>query len=237
MTTATEFIKSSLSMLGVLALGEQVDGEVAADALRILNNMIDSWTLDRLYIVTVQDHTLSVSPGTSSVTIGPGQQIDVARPVKLEDRAFFRFTNLDYPMQQMDLQQYNEITIKSLSTTYPSYYYYDANFPTGTIKFWPVPVQTCELHLPLQVQLQEFADLTTDYAFPPGYNRLITLGLALELAPNYRPVSADLMRNYQAARRAVQRINLRVPNLITPPWVMRGADKRGNGLANFLAGY
>lgn len=237
MTTATDFIRGALSQLGVLALGEQPDGDVAVDCLQIINNLVDSWNTDNLYILTRQDHTLAVSPGTASVTIGPSMQINVSRPVALEPRAFFRFTNLDFDMEQIDLPTFNEITIKSLSTTYPSYYYYDANFPTGTIYFWPVPIQSCVLHLPLMQQLSEFADLTTDYNFPPGYRRFITLALAVELAPNYRPVTPDLMRNYATAKRNVRKLNERVPNLETPPWVQRGSDKRGNGLANFLAGY
>lgn len=237
LTAAQDLIKGALLKLGVLALGETVDGEIAIDALAALNGLMDSLITDRLYILTISDHVLTVAPGTQSITIGPGCMIDVPRPVRLEDRAFFRFTNLDFAMEQVGLDQYNLITIKTLSTTYPSYYFYDYGFPTGTIKVWPVPVQTCELHLPLMEQLSQFADLSTGYDLPPGYRRFLELALAIELAPNYRPVTADLMRNYNAARRTILRANLRIPELISPPWIQRGTTRHGNGLANFLAGY
>ena len=235
--TAGDITKGALSKLGVIALGETLDGELAADSFDILNSLMESLTTDRMYIVAVSDHVLTVAPNTQSITIGPGCDINVTRPIQLEDRAFFRFVNLDYPMEQVNLDQYNQFTIKNLGTTYPAYYYYDYGFPTGTIKFWPVPIQTCELHLPLMEQLQQFANLTTSYTLPPGYRRFLELAMALELAPNYRPVTADLMRNYNAARRTIQRANLRIPTLVTPPWIQRGTDRRGNGLANFIAGY
>jgi len=34
-------------------------------------------------------------------------------------------------------------------------------------------------------QLTQFANLTTQYTFPPGYNRLLNYGLAMEIAPEY----------------------------------------------------
>ena len=236
MAQAINLIGDSLGLLGVRALGEPVDGDVAADAFRALNNLLESWQLDRLFILSTSDVTKTVAPGTASLTIGSGGDIDIARPVRLESRAYFRFTNIDIPMEQVGFERWNEITLKSLSTTYPGYYYYESTYPLGRVHFWPVPISSCELHLTLQNQLTAFADLNTNYALPPGYARLITLGLAVELSPNYRPASPDLLRQYQNAARLVRRMNARIPVLEAPPWVQRGNDRRPNGLANFLAG-
>ena len=55
MATAGETINGSLRLLGVLAEGETPSAETSEDALRAMNQMIDSWNTERLAVFSTQD--------------------------------------------------------------------------------------------------------------------------------------------------------------------------------------
>lgn len=213
MTTATQIIDRAYSIIGYKDPGEALSGSDADYALDVLNDMIDGWTTQRLFIVSVEEVVTSVSGQT--VTIGPGLTIDVDRPVKMENGAFHRISGTDYPLIWIDRTQYNDIQLKAVSSTIPEYGYYDA---AGKIYLWPYSTSALALHLQLQVQLSEFADLVTEYTLAPGYRKALSFSLAEELAPGLKELPQSVIRAGVLARQAIKRTNVRVPvmNLNVP---------------------
>lgn len=209
MTTANQLIERAYALLGYKDPGEALSASDADYALNALNDMIDSWTTQRLFIASVSEVVTSVSGQT--VTIGPSMTINVARPVKLEQGAFVRVSGVDYPIEWIEREQYNSISLKAVSSTIPEFGYYDAAMPTGLIYLWPYSTTPIALHLQLQVQLTEFADLATDYTLAPGYRKAISYSLAEELAPGVRELSPMLIKQAALARQAIKRTNARVP--------------------------
>lgn len=209
MTTANQLIERAYALLGYKDPGEALSASDADYALNALNDMIDSWTTQRLFIASVSEVVTSVSGQT--VTIGPSMTINVARPVKLEQGAFVRVSGVDYHIEWIEREQYNSISLKAVSSTIPEFGYYDAAMPTGLIYLWPYSTTPIALHLQLQVQLTEFADLATDYTLAPGYRKAISYSLAEELAPGVREISAMLIKQAALARQAIKRTNARVP--------------------------
>ena len=76
---------------------------------------------------------------------------------------------------------YSNITIPA-NTGIPLYYYYDTAFPLGTIFLYPVINQPATININSWQPIINFADLTTQYTFPPGYTRAIRTNLAMETA-------------------------------------------------------
>lgn len=206
MTTATQIIERAYSIIGYKDPGEALSGADADYALDVLNDMIDGWTTQRLFIVSVEEVVTSVSGQT--VTIGPGLTIDVDRPVKMENGAFHRVGGIDYPLTWIEREKYNAISLKSVSSTIPEYGYYDA---AGKIYLWPYSTTALALHLQLQVQLVEFADLATEYTLAPGYRKALSFSLAEELAPGLKELPQSVIRAAVLARQAIKRTNIRVP--------------------------
>jgi hypothetical protein len=60
MDTAGETINGALRLLGVLAEGETPSAETSQDALRAMDQMIDSWNTERLSVYATQDQARSV---------------------------------------------------------------------------------------------------------------------------------------------------------------------------------
>ena len=54
-----------------------------------------------------------------------------------------------------------------------------------TLSFWPIPNTGVGLALYPWVALSQFADLVTDYVFPPGYQEALRYNLAARLLAEY----------------------------------------------------
>lgn len=202
--TARSTITGAMKLLGVISPVEALAPEDAADGLIMLNNIIDAWNLESLFIYTVNETVVTFAG--ASATIGPAMTINVTRPVSI-DSAFYRKSGIDYPLRVIDAAEYNSIGQKTLSSEYPEVIYYDGNSPTGTVYVWPVPSSTA-YHIQLASQLSEFATLDTVYTLPQGYRKALMYTLAPELAPMFkRNVPPSVEKIGINVRRVLKRAN------------------------------
>jgi hypothetical protein len=203
--TARSAITGAMKLLGVISPVEALAPEDGADGLIMLNNIIDAWNLESLFIYTVSETVVTFS-GVSA-TIGPAMTINVTRPVSI-DSAFYRKSGNDYPLRVIDAAEYNAIDLKTVLGD-PEVIYYDGNSPTGTVYVWPVPSST-EYHIQLASQLVEFATLDTVYNLPQGYRKALMYTLAVELGPLFkREASATVVRIGINIRRILKRSNVK----------------------------
>jgi hypothetical protein len=209
MPTALTLINRAAEIIGYKDPTEPLDGNDTSNFLDVLNTMLDGWNTQRMFIVSVADVNQSVSG--LPITIGGGGTINVARPVRLEDGAFIRLNGADYGITWLGRVEYEAIIQKSQAGNLACYGYYEPAMPLGKIYLWPYPSAAVELHLQVQVQLTEFADLSTNYNLAPGYKKALEYSLAEELAPGRRPLTAKTERIAANARRAIRRTNVEIP--------------------------
>jgi hypothetical protein len=69
-TTAADLITGALRQLNVLAAGEVVDASEGADALAVLNDLIDTWSTEHLTVFNNNENVLVLSAGKYSYTVG-----------------------------------------------------------------------------------------------------------------------------------------------------------------------
>lgn len=184
MPSATEIITKALKIAGVLGESETASSGQAADGLVTLNDLIDSWTTDETYIFTTQVETFPLVDNVNSYTIGVGGVFNTVRPVIINSMVA-NLNGVSYPIQEINQQDYATIAYKANQTGIPQYYYCDYAYPLATIYLYGAPSSGLTLSIGRTQQLTSFADLTTQYTFPPGYNRLLNYGLAMEIAPEY----------------------------------------------------
>ena len=209
MTTAREIISRAQRLTGAVSPGDALPEAHYQDDLIALNAMIDGWNTQSNFIVTVNEVVANVS--AQSATVGTGQTFNTVRPTRIENGAFARLNGVDYPLEQIDREQYEHITLKTVSSTFPQYLYYDKNTDTARVWFYPVPAGAVEIHLPCAVYLAQFADLDTDYALVPGYLKALQYSLAEEIATGNLPV--PVIRTAMNSRKAIRRTNVNVPLL------------------------
>ena len=80
----------------------------------------------------------------------------------------------------------------------------------ATISVWPIPDNSsCQLVLYTPTALSQFADLTTAYTFPPGYEEAMRYQLALRLAPEFGvSITPEIFKLAADTYANVKRLNL-----------------------------
>lgn len=183
MTTALEIITGAAKLIGVVFKSETLDSDEANDGLISLNDMLDSWSNEDLitYALTTESFSLT---GASSYTIGVGGDFNTSRPIDINN-AIVRISNIDYSMQIIPQETYQQIPFKSIQTQIPSFLTYDNGYPLGTIKMYTVPLGGGTLIMQMNKPLSTLTTLTTDVSFPPGWKRALRYNLAIEMAAEY----------------------------------------------------
>lgn len=212
-------IQRSMRLVGALGSGETASAEEGADGLSALNTMLDSWSVQHLYVHQIKQlGPLALVSGQASYTIGPGGDFNVERPVKIT-YAFVRdpATNNDEPVEvTTERSVYDRLEFKGSQSSYPDLLFYEAAMPLGRISLYYTPVSAYSLFLDVYSPLASFAALATDVTLPPGYRRAIEYALAIELAPEYgKSASQELAKSAGDAVAAIKRINAVVPTLDT----------------------
>ena len=188
MPTANALIARSLKLLGVVASGEAATADEATDAFDALNDLVNSWATERLTIYYTERISQTLTANTATYTIGSSGTINKARPIWIPYAGVVPAGEThEIPVEVLNLTQWTRIAIKSQTSTFPTKIYYDHNFASSlaTINVWPVPTTAPALIIYSPTALVVFADRTTSYNFPPGYERALRYNLAVELAPEY----------------------------------------------------
>ena len=215
-TTAHDVIRGAMRLIGAIDPGEELNGSEAADGLEALNEMLESWSNERLCVYQILQENFALVSGTASYTIGSGATFNTTRPLDILS-AFIRDDGYDYPLRILDRKEYDAITHKAASFE-PEALYYQPSVANGIIYLHGVPAKTYSvtngLYIDSMKQLQSFSGLTTAIVLPPGYKRAIKYNLGPEIAPEYnRQVPEAVLAIARESKAAIKRLNSRTPKL------------------------
>ena len=210
MATAGDLINGALRLIGQLAEGETPSAETSADALLAMNQMIDSWNIERLSVFSTQDQVFTWPVDEITRTLGPTGNFVGNRPVKLDDATYYRdpSTNVSIGIKFINQQQYDGIAVKTVTSTYPQVIFVNETYPDVSMFIYPKPTRSLEWHFISVQPLSQPATLATDLAFPPGYLRAFRYNLACEIAAEFGvEPSQQVKRIAMSAKRNIKRIN------------------------------
>jgi hypothetical protein len=207
--TAGEQINRALRLLGVLAEGETPSAATSQDALMALNQMIDSWSTERLSVFCTQDQVFTWPASILSRTLGPTGDFVGNRPVLLDDSTYFKApSGVSYGIKFINQQQYNGIAVKTVTSTFPQVMFTNMTFPNIEMYVYPRPTQDLEWHFVSVQELNNPVNLSTVLYYPPGYLRAFTYNLAMEFAPEFGvEPSPQVQRIAMTSKRDLKRIN------------------------------
>ena len=172
-TTVQDLINDALDRIGATAGGETANATDAQRALRALNDLVESWSLQRglIYALTKENLTLT---GAQSYTIGEGAAtFNTVRPLSIDVSTYFSSGGRDWPCRILTRPEYMAQPIKSLQGFADIGVYLDETYPNATLYTYPCVSGT--LVLSSWKQLSSFASLSDVLALPPGYKRALEL--------------------------------------------------------------
>lgn len=240
--TATQYATDALRLIGQMwTPGGGPSTASINEIVRFMNQMLDSWNTMRNSIYTISDVLYVLTPGQTQYTIGPGGDLNGARPIRIQRANTIYQTSpqeLRLPIEIIDVDQWAAIQVPQLPNAIPLKLYYDYGYsqtaPTGlgTIYLWPGPQAAYTLELFMWSALNTALTSGTTLYVPPGYQRAILYNLAVEIMPLY-PKRLTAMKEKQIlgiaqdSKMAIERLNAPSPITQIDPALIGHKDRAG----------
>lgn len=235
--TGYVLISSALRLLKVLKWpGQKAAPEELADGLTFLNNLLDSWSIQRILIPVVDWSVTTLTAGQYEYQIGPSapSPFNIARPIRIDAAGIVQASStvgtvaFRTPLKIISQKEWVEILDKTTTADVPEKLYYGPEVPLGTLWLWPIPncVTATELELSAWTALASFPDSTspgTDVPLAPGYARALIYNLALDLESTMPGAVLDAAdaKAAQEAKQYVMELNSemvpQLPDTAIPP--------------------
>lgn len=181
MAKVAELIEGAYRLTNTTPGGEKLEAWQTAEGLRVLNQMLASWSVDRQGIYAITKESFPMVANTAVYTIGPGGDFDTVRPNRIT-YAFVRQNEKDYRVRLVDREWQAGRQNKTTLTDRPWELLYEKDFPIGTLTFFPIPNSTYDIHLQSVKPLAVYSSANDDLALPPEYEAAIEYNLAIALA-------------------------------------------------------
>ena len=231
--TALALINAAAQEIGTLAQGESLSADDQAWVLQKLQRVIDTFNAKRVMVYANTFNSFALVPNLIPHTIGPTGTFAVSqRPVEIPSIGLQLVNTtpntVEIPLTPRDRDWWANQRVKNVTSTVPTDYYYEPDWPNGSIYFWPVPNQANNVLIQQRSVITEIKTAADTFTMPPAYWDAIVYGLAIALGPSFeRQISPDLRGLYAEALRAVQGNNIFSPNTDTGDAGMPGVGRRG----------
>lgn len=207
----SDIIRSALSQLGVIPIGESYPASWDTDWLRELNAMLQNWASEGLnlhVLTTSTPKTLTV--GDPSYTIGSSGDINNRRPVEIV-AAKVALSGSDYPLKVSNsILDYVPYMTKTAQGQ-PTHLFYDADYASALATIWlyPSPSDAYVMTLYSLTSLAPVATTAKTIALPPEYEWALSANLAAHLMASYGKTDASLVKKAQETKAALKANNVK----------------------------
>jgi hypothetical protein len=227
--TALRIIVGALRLLNAVASGENLDPSEAADGLAVMNEMLESWSAERLLVFNVPRLIFPLVNGVQTYKMGQDgvgvNDFNTPRPPRITRVSVISLANAQLPLElQMqyttDEKIWQEVRVKAIASNLPRVCYDDCAMPNRNLNFYPVPTGAFATQTAIYpwAALTAFPDLVTGLTLPPGYARAIRFSLAEELQPEFGgELSPMIVAKAMKARQVIRSMNAPSMNRETDP--------------------
>ena len=222
-------------VIGAIASTETPSADEQADALRVLNRMLTTWSNDSLMIASAATReTFSLISGQQVYTVGPTGTFVTSRPTDVQFISIGQPGSpaFETPVDLINAQQWSEILVKGTTSTFPTKAYVEFTNPNLTISVWPIPQLVYQIEITSLKPLVQFVSVNDTVSLPPGYEDAIVYNLAVRLTPMYSKQLDPVVNEIAiGAKEKIERQNISEILLDTDPALIRRS-----GAFNYLTG-
>ncbi len=212
--SATTIILEALSDLGTIRAGDTPPTLIMNDMLLRLNQRMSAHSIEGMLAQTQQHNTYSLQVNVVRYTFGVGGTFPTStRPERVTGwRAVYNtFFSGGKILTFDELQQASKGDSLGSTSSIPSAVGADVAYPLISVGIFPAPnAFPGLLELSFYGALSQFADLTTTYTFPDGWDDFLHYDLAMSVLPRYGRQGFDpsvLAANATAAKGKILNLN------------------------------
>lgn len=185
--TCEQIITDAMFDAGLLGRGEEPDSEDFATHMRRLNKLVNYLQTKGLKLWMQEDYSLTapiLQAGVGQYQLGPAGNVPMTKPRRVIE-GYYSDSNQDRrPLILMSRNEWDTLsTITSQGTI--TAFYPDKQQLSVNVNLWLVPDITAAsgtVHLILDTQVGNFAQITDTMAFPPEWALTLEWGLANQLS-------------------------------------------------------
>jgi len=242
MATIRDLITGSLRLINVVQQNETPSADDMQVSFEAFNNMLSSWSTEKLYIFSMNPYEFSFVPNKRVYTLGPGGDWNITRPMEIIS-LYVRYVNVvgpgpapqpvDLPMEKLTMEQWSAIAVKNVQARFPLKWYDTGGNPLREVYVWPIPQTVQVAQAWLWQPLVEPGTIDDPVQFPRGYERALRYALAIELAPEFGKDVPETVRKISRVSKAV------IKRLNSIPQIMQGdaaIASNANALFNYITG-
>jgi hypothetical protein len=223
-TSGYDLVRKAMRKLRVLGVDQEPTARELADGLADLNLLRDSMNGDGMLIYAriAESFTLSASDG--EYTIGPGGDMDTARPVRiLEGEAFINDGSIQFPLAVMEQADWAAIPNTAIDGL-PRSIYYEPAHPLGVVRFYPRPQVADSFVLYQRTLLAQIVNGNAAFSLPPVYADALLYNLAIRMSDDYgKEPSSSIIAHASLAIAKIKKMNQRTPTLANDTPQSRGS--------------
>lgn len=188
---ASDIITDALQKLGVYSPSEQIADSDMARGLIVLNDMIDQWQNEFVFIYSLTTYTINLAVGVQSYPIGPPGYI---RPNRIQNGpggASATLGSSTYSINVVSVLEWGGVQGVDPGRGIPDTMYYDPQYPVGMLNLAPVPNVAMVLSFYSFTPFYSFANYSTSAAFSHGTIDALKDNLAVYAKPYFMTAQLD----------------------------------------------
>lgn len=177
--TAGEVIKDALVLINVVPATQAVTAADSAAAMRALNALMQTWTMDGVYPWRKQSGQFTPVQGQAEYSLPQ-------RPLEIIDMRWVQNGGTEISLFEVSHDEYIEQPNKSAQGQ-PSLYYVRRNVTDTSVYLWPTPsvVTTQTVAMSYNRRTQIVTDASEDIDLPQEWIETLTYNLAGRLGDQY----------------------------------------------------
>ena len=178
--TTNELIVNSLYMLGELGVGETPDAFMLSTGLELINELIDKFAADSIYIPFLTTINFNMVPGQAEYTLSTlaGANVNSDRIVDLSMANYTVQNQINYPIKIVNKAQYYGIVKQTNLNSRPSIVFLNKQATESIITFFPAPDQAYPCQLKCKVMIDKLDEHESLNELPPFYYGFMKRALA-----------------------------------------------------------
>lgn len=192
--SALDIITSALFSLKIYGPGDPLGDADTELVFARLNDMLDDWADDFIFLYTINQISADLVSGTASYTVGNNGVIASPRPARVvygPGRASVTVSSTTTPVDVVSALEFYSLQGINSGTGTPNTIYYDPQYPSGIVKVAPTPNAAATLNFAAWFAFPGFADLTTEYTFSPGTADAMKFNLPIAIKPDFTNAQLD----------------------------------------------